>query len=204
MPKAQPEKLNLFKEFKREYVQPKQPKLIEVGPATYLAVDGKGGPGGELFQERVGALYGMAYTLKFQSKDAGRDYVVSKLEALYGVDQPFDDLSTIDSDEWSWRMLMRVPEFTAAEDLEAARAALRAKEKEGDFDAVRLERIDEGRCVQCLHLGPYEKEAETVALMDAFCEEHSLTPRLWHHEIYFSDPRRVPPERLKTLLRHPV
>ncbi len=85
MPKAQPEKLNLFKELKHEYVQPKKPTLIEVGPASYLAVDGRGGPGGEVFQERIGALYAMAYTLKFQSKDAGRDYVVGKLEALYVV-----------------------------------------------------------------------------------------------------------------------
>ncbi len=204
MPKSQPEKLNLFKELKHEYVQPKKPTLIEVGPAFYLAVDGRGGPGGEVFQERIGALYAMAYTLKFQAKDAGRDYVVGKLEALYGIDQPFAELEAIDKDEWSWRMLMRVPDFTTEADLDAARAALREKEKPGDFDAVRLERVEEKTCVQCLHVGPYENESETIALMDAFCGENGLIPRLWHHEIYQSDPRRIPPERLKTILRRPV
>ncbi len=204
MPKSQPEKLNLFKERKHEYAQPKTPKLVEMGEAAYIAVDGKGGPGEDLFQERVAALYGMAYTLKFQSKDVGRDYVVGKLEGLYGIDRPATEWGTLDRDGWTWRLLMRVPDFTTDADLGAARAALRDKEKPGDFDAVRFECIDEGHCVQCLHVGPYENESDTIALMDAYCEAHSLTPHRWHHEVYLSDPRRVPPDRLKTILRHPV
>ncbi len=199
MTPAQEPKRNLFKEFSAEYAQPKTPRSIEIGPAFYLAVDGSGEPGEETFTEPIGALYGMAYTLKFQSKEVGRDYVVGKLETLYGMDG-----GSPGAGEWKWRMLIRVPEFTTDDHLDAARQALREKEKPGDFDAVRLEQIEEGRCVQCLHVGPYENSSETVALMDAFCEEHSLTPHRWHHEIYLSDPRRVPPERLKTIQRRPV
>ena len=198
------EKVDLFKLHKDEYVKPKKPKLIDVGKAKYLLVDGTGAPGEEVFQERIGALYGMAYTMKFTSKFAGRDYAVGKLEALYGIDGQGPDLESIPRDEWRWRMLIRVPEFITKKDLDAARRMLREKGKEGDFDAVRLETVVEGRCVQVLHVGPYEAMQSTGEAIDAFCEEQGLKPRLWQHQIYLSDPRRMAPEKLKTILRHPV
>ncbi len=161
-------KIDLFKLHKDDYVKPKKPALIEVAPARYLAVDGVGAPGGESFGERIGALYGMAYTIKFTSKFAGRDFAVCRLEALYGVDGQGSAFAELPQDEWRWRMLIRLPEFIGDTDLEAARATLREKQKPGDFDAVRLQAIDESLCVQMLHLGPYEEEHETIAQMDAF------------------------------------
>jgi hypothetical protein len=201
---SQPDKRNLFRELKAEYSQPKAPKLIEIGAGGYLAADGQGGPGDDLFQERVGALYAMAYTTKFACKAAGADFVVGKLETLYGIDQSLDRLAKLPKDQWRWRMLIRVPEFVTEAHMTEARAALLEKDKPGDFDAVRLEPIEEGSCVQMLHVGPYDQEQRTVEAMRTFCTDHELEPRLWHHEIYLSDPRRVPPGKLKTILRWPV
>lgn len=198
------EKVDLFKLHKDDYVKPKAPLLIELAEARFLAVDGVGSPGGEMFAARIGALYGMAYTIKFTSKFAGRDFAVCKLEAVYGAGGRFAELGELPQEEWPWRMLIRVPEFIGDGDLDAARATLREKKKPGDFDAVRLDTITEGSCVQMLHVGPYEEEERTIALINAFCADEGLTPHRWHHEIYLSDPRRVPPERLKTILRQPV
>ncbi|ANM31027.1 hypothetical protein ABI59_17795 [Acidobacteria bacterium Mor1] len=202
---SQSEKLDLFKLHKGEYVKPKKPALIETGPAQYIVVRGTGAPGSEPFTRALEALYPMAYTLKFESKFAGRDYTVGKLEALYGVDgQTLEQLGTLPKDRWNWHMMIRVPDFTTGDDLGAARQKLRDKGKEGDFDAVTLETLDEGRCVQMLHLGPYEDLARSAETMLSFAAESGLAPRSWHHDIYLSDPRRVAPEKLKTIVRLPV
>jgi len=202
---AQPDKLNLFKQHSDQYATPKKPKLIEIAPALYLAAKGTGGPGGEGFQECVGALYGLAYTLKFACKVAGRDFVVCKLEALYGIDgQDHAELSKLPVEQWKWKMLIRVPGFIDDDQLAAARSSLLERGKEGTFDSVKLEAIDEGPCVQMLHVGPYDKEIETIRQMRAFMEGQGLQSHRWHHEVYLSDPRRVPPERLRTILRQPV
>jgi len=195
-------KVDLFREHAAEYAARPEPALVEVGSALYLAVDGRGAPGSELFQARLAALYGVAYTVKFASKFAGRDFVVGKLEALYegaGLDGATPDWGRVD-----WKMLIRVPEFVDASGIESAHVALSKKGKEGDFAAVRLERLEEGRCVQALHVGPYEEEGETLRRMLDFASERGLRPAGKHHEIYLNDPRRIPPERLKTILRVPV
>lgn len=202
--KAKP-KLNLLQQFKQEYSTPKSPRLLEIGPAKYCVVRGHGAPGSELFQERLGALYAIVYTLKFASKDAGRDFVVSKLEGLYGVDgQELDQLQELPPERWNWRLMIRVPEFATQDDLSQAVRTLREKGKEGDFEGVSLETYDEGSCIQMLHVGAYEDEERTLAEMRAFAESEGWAPHLWHHEIYLSDPRRVPAERLRTILRQPV
>jgi len=198
-------KIDLFKEHRAEYTKPKNPVRVTVGTAAYLAVDGRGAPGSEVFQERIGALYAMAYTVKFASKSAGRDFVVCKLETLWGAGGAPDlDLGELPKEEWPWRMLIRVPGFITSRDLDAAHAALAEKGKEGDFDAVRLEPLEEGECVQLLHVGPYQEEERSIARMKEFIATEGLRPRLWPHDIYLNDPRRVPPERLQTILRQPV
>ena len=199
------DKLNLVKLHKHEYRATAKPVLVDVSDGLYLVVRGRGGPGSPLFQERVEALYAMAYGVKFHNKQAGRDFVVGKLEALYGVDgQSLDDLATLDKADWHWRLLIRVPEFVAPEHLDATRQTLRAKGKTGDYDVVQLEAISEGPCAQVLHVGPYENEAETLAMLQSFVAEQGRIAHRWHHEIYLNDPRRVPAERLRTILRHPV
>jgi hypothetical protein len=199
-----PEKINLFKLHKSEYVAAKKPVIIETKPAQYLAIDGQGAPGGAVFEDRIGALYGMAFTLKMTRKFAGLgDYTVGKLEALWwGPDDGC--FACQKKDKWSWKLMIRTPDFVSEEDLAKARKALIDKGKTPSVNAVRLESIDEGRCVQMLHVGPYESAGETVALMKNHAEANGFTLSGRHHEIYISDPRRIAPEKLKTILRSPL
>jgi hypothetical protein len=195
-------KLDLGKIFQAEYVAPRKPVLLETAPSRYLAVDGTGAPGGAVFKARIGALYAIAFTVKMTRKFSGeQDYSISKLEARYlnlgGGPLP-------PPEQWRWQLLIRTPEFVVMDELARAVAALRKRGKEGDAALVRLESIAEGRCVQMLHVGPYDKEGDTVAVMEQLAAAQGLRCTGPHHEIYISDPRRVAPARLKTILRLPV
>ena len=201
---AKPAGLDLRKLHADQYVAPKQPVTIDVPPGAYLAVDGAGAPGGDEFVVKVGALYGMAFTLKFQSKAAGQDYKVCHLEGLYWADEPIAEFVSLPRDQWRWKLLIRVPDFIGPDDLEQAKAALREKHKPPEFEGVRLETVEEGRCVQALHVGPYADEPATIERMRLLAADSGLAFRGRHHEIYLSDPRRVAPERLRTILRIPV
>ena len=195
-------KIDLGKLHKADYVAPKQPVLLHIAPARYLAVTGQGRPGGDEFQTRIGALYAIAFTVKMTRKFGGRqDYTVGRLEAQYFFD---GDPAAIPPDEWPWRLLIRTPEFVADTELTEAAAKLIAKGKPAEVKQVKLETIDEGRCVQMLNVGPYEREGDSVAVMCAFAGRHGLKFAGPHHEIYISDPRRVAPAKLKTILRLPV
>ena len=198
------EKLDLYKQHKDEYVAPKRPQLVRVKPASYLAIDGRGQPGSDNFQEKIGALYAVAYTLKFTSKEAGRDYGVCKLEGLYWPARKCKDPCSIPPDQLRWKLLIRVPTFIKDRQLQAAVKVLLDKGKAREVSAVTLERLDEGRCVQMLHVGPYDQTRPTVEAMQEFAREQGLKLAGRHHEIYLSDPRRVAPEKLRTILRHPV
>jgi hypothetical protein len=197
-------KRNLVQELKEEYGRSAKAKVFDVTDGVFLAADGKGAPDSAVYQDRIGALYGMAYTIKFACKQREQDFVVGKLEGIYAEGVPMMEFVKQPKEEWVWTMMIRVPEFVTQEDLVAARETLKKKGKTEDFSAVELREIQEGRCVQMLHVGPYENEGETGDQMIAFCQAQGLQPTRWHHEIYLSDPRRVPPEKLKTLLRFPV
>lgn len=197
------EKVDLFKQFKGQYMQAKEPVLVDIGPAQYLAVEGRGEPGGEVFTEAVGALYSAAFTIKMTRKAAGLgDYVVCKLEAQWWSDQG-DDFAEAPMEQWRWRMMIRTPDCVGADDLAKAKEAVAAKGK-ADIGCVELVEMCEGRCVQMLHVGPYDKEGQTVERMKQFAGQQGLQIAGKHHEIYLSDPRRVPADRLKTILRVPV
>lgn len=201
-PMTAPTKIDLCKLHKAEYAAPKKPVLLEIGPAHYLTASGQGRPGGDVFQARIGALYGMAYTVKMTRKFAGlQDYAVGKLEAQYFFD---GDPAGLPFDEWRWRLMIRTPDFVTQAELDQAVETHRKKGKAGDVREVKLETLTEGRCVQMLHVGPYDREGDTIAVMQAFAEQHGLKLSGPHHEIYVSDPRRVAPERLRTILREPV
>jgi hypothetical protein len=201
--KAAP-KIDLCELYKSEYTAPRKPAWVDPQPAVYLAIDGQGAPGGTLFQASIEALYGMAYTIKMTRKFAGaQDYAIGKLEGRWGDDSA-SDFSRLPRDQWRWQLLIRTPDFVKPDELDRAVTALLKRGKGEDVRRVRLTPLTEGRCVQMLHVGPYEREAETVALLRAFAEQHQFRLAGRHHEIYLSDPRRVPPERLKTILRHPV
>ncbi len=201
--KTQP-KLDLYKRHKTEYAATRKPALVGTKPATYLAIAGQGAPGGERFTASIGALYGVAFTIKMTRKFAGRqDYAVGKLEGQWWS-EPAQDFAKLPPNQWHWNLLIRTPEFIGEADLSQAVAVLLKRGKGEDVKRVRLESLAEGRCVQMLHVGPYERAGETVAVMKAFVEKPQLRFTGRHHEIYLSDPRRVPPERLKTILRQPV
>lgn len=189
----------------------KAPALIVVKPARYLAITGKGQAGGAALVQDIGALYGVVYTTKMASKFAGRDYKVAKLEGLWwGPDEyPVSDPKTPRT--WNWTLLVRTPDFVTPKHVRDAIALVTKKKlRAGElalarqFRRVKLQRLAEGRCVQILHVGPYDAEAPTIESMKTFACAHGLKLRGRHHEIYLSDPRRTAPAKLKTILRHPV
>jgi len=195
-------KLDLLKLHKADYVAPKKPVLLDIKPARYLAVEGVGTPGGEVFQSRIGALYAMAYTLKMTRKFEGQqNYTIGKLEARY---LNFDQTPLPKKDAWHWQLLIRTPEFVSDEELTRAVAALSKRGKQGDAPLVKLMDLNEGNSVQLLHVGPYDTECASFALMETFAKKQGLSLLGQHHEIYISDPRRVEPAMLKTILRAPV
>jgi len=202
---AKAQKLDLYKEHREDYVASrKAPALVEVSAGSYLTISGRGEPGGDVFVARVGALYSVAFTIKMTRKFAGAgDYKVCHLEGLWwgpGKGDFFD----LPRDQWRWKLLIRVPDFITPAEIEQARQALAAKGKPPECNEVKLESIAEGLCVQMLHVGPYSTEPQTIRVMWEFAKEDGLSFHGRHHEIYLSDPRRVPPERLRTILRNPV
>lgn len=197
-------KIDLFRQLTTDYKQAKRPILFQSTPGQYLTFNGNGKPGCEVFQLAVAALYSMAYTIKMTRKAAGLgDYVICKLEAMWWAEGN-DNISLVDQDLWQWKLMIRTPECVSNTDLHSARQALQAKGKASGIKKIQMEIIDEGSCVQMLHVGPYEKEHKTIAIMQEFMFDHDLKPLGHHHEIYVSDPRRIEPEKLKTILRQPV
>lgn len=191
-----PAKLDLYAEHRDEYVAPREPVLVDVGPARYLAIGGRGKPGGAEFAAAVGALYTVSFSVKMASKAAGSDYAVSKLEGLW-----WKEGSSV---EWSWQLLIRIPEFITGKHITAAVAKLLERNKDETVSQVTLQALDEGKCVQMLHVGPYTAEQPTLAKMRALAKQHGLSFDGRHHEIYLSDPRRIEADKLRTILRQPV
>ena len=199
------DKIDLCKLHKDQYAAPKSPVLLTVSEATYLAICGRGAPGGPEFTEKIGALYGVAFTTKMTHKFAGlQDYAICKLEAQWWMDDDSDNFADVAPNRWNWRMMIRTPSIVEQAEVERAIDTVMKKGKTPQADQVKLESITEGLCVQMLHVGPYDQEPVTVAVMKAFAEKQGLAFNGRHHEIYLSDPRRIPPERLKTILRLPV
>ncbi len=197
-------KLDLYRKHRGEYVTPRTPVLVTIDPAKYLAIAGQGAPSQPGFQRAIGALYTMAFTIKMARKFAGRDYVVTKLEGLWWGERRGRLLIEEPRSRWRWKLMIRVPPFISETDRRSALALLRSRGKNPLLGQVKLETLREGRCVQILHLGPYDAEHESIGRMMALAREQGRRLRGRHHEIYLSDPRRIPASRLKTILRHPV
>jgi hypothetical protein len=176
-----------------------------VPPLQYLAVEGEGDPNvAPAYAAAVEALFSTSYTLKFQSKAQGRDYVVGPLEALWTADDPSAFVSR-DKGSWKWTALINQPEWITTDDVTAALAAAAEKKPNPALSSTRLITLDEGRSIQILHVGSYDDEAPTLArLHDEYLPQNGLTFNGLHHEVYLSDARRTAPEKLKTVLRQPV
>lgn len=196
-------KIDLYKTYKSEYVTPKDPVFVVVGPAKYLSITGHGAPGGEHFKAHIAALYSVAFTMKMAEKFAGHDYKVCHLEGQWWAED-LCDFRSHEPKEWQWKLLIRVPDFITQKEVDDAIKTVLTKGKVVLAGQIKLEELTEGRCVQMLHIGPYAEEKPTVDRMQAMVEGRGLRFRGPHHEIYLSDPNRVPAERLRTILRYPV
>lgn len=182
-------------------------RIVEVPPMQYLMVDGRGDPNtSQDYADALAALYPVAYKLKFASKQhLGRDYVVPPLEALWWAADMAAFTTARDKNRWCWTAMIMTPEWITAPMFTDAVTAAGAKSQPVTLEKVRLETLQEGRCVQTLHVGPYDEEAEVLAdLHERFVPEAGLRLSGKHHEIYLSDARRVEPAKLRTILRQPV
>lgn len=201
------------KEYKEFYMPKNKPEIVDVPEMNFIAVRGKGNPNDEDgdYKAAIGLLYGIAFTIKMSKKgnhviDGYFDYVVPPLEGFWWQ----EDTVGVDysrKEDFCWISLIRLPDFVTKKEFQWA--IKEAEKKKGqDFSKVEFMTIKEGLCVQCMHIGAYDDEPATVALMDNFLSENGyendFTDKRMHHEIYLSDARRVAPERLKTVIRHPV
>lgn len=182
-------------------------RIVDVPPLQHLMVDGQGDPNTATeYADAISSLYPVAYTLKFASKrDLGRDYVVMPLEALWWAPDLAAFTTARDKSQWQWTAMIMVPEWITGVMFDAAIATVAATKHPTGIDKIRLETFREGLCVQTLHVGPYDDEAEALAeLHDEFIPGSGLRMTGKHHEIYLSDARKVDPSKLRTILRQPV
>jgi hypothetical protein len=181
-----------------------RPSIVEVPRMGCLMVDGRGDPDSTGFQEAVGSLYSVAYTIKFAfKKHRGIDYPVMALEGLWSVDD-LDDWLHARREAWKWTLFIVLPDAVTEKDVAPAVSEVRKKAKLPEFPAIRFEEFAEGTAVQILHVGPYSTERATIDRLHAFAAEQGWRLRGRHHEIYLGDPRRSAPEKLRTILRQPV
>jgi hypothetical protein len=205
------EKLDLKKEFKHLYApSAKQAEIVKVPRFSFVMIDGQIEPGAspgtsQAFGEAMEALYGMSYTLKFMSKLRKAnpiDYTVMALEGLWWVGS--GEFSFDKKDNWCWTLMMMQPKHITAKMVQAALQQLKEKRDPPALGRLRFESFQEGLCVQIMHIGPYSEEPRTLERMQAFADANGYVYRSKHHEIYMGDPRRAKPEKLRTVLRHPV
>ena len=201
------------KEYKEFYMPKKRPEIIDVPPMNYIAVRGKGDPNEEngAYKQAIGVLYAVAYTLKMSYKTDRRiegffDYVVPPLEGFWWQ----DGVKGIDydkKDRFNWISVIRLPDFIKKDDFEWA-VKTSAEKKKIDCSSAEFITVNEGLCVQIMHIGAFDSESESVELMDKYLEENGyendISDKRLHHEIYLSDARKVIPEKWKTVIRHPI
>ena len=201
------------KEYKAFYLPPKKPHLITVPPMNFVAVRGKGDPNdpaGE-YQAAMEVLYGIAFTIKMSYKGSHKidgyfEYVVPPLEGFWWQ-EGVEGVDYSDKSAFHWISVIRLPEFVTKTEFDWA-VAEAARKKKLDCSAAEFLTIDEGQCVQIMHVGPFDDEPASVALMDEYLRangyENDFSDTRLHHEIYLSDARKVAPEKWKTVIRHPV
>ena len=201
------------KEYRDFYLPAKKPCILTIPPMQFLAVRGKGDPNdpnGE-YQSTLNQLYGIAYTIKMSKMGDHRmdgyfDFVVPPLEGFWQQDG-IDGVDYTRKEDFRFVSVIRVPDFVTRAEFEWAVQSATEK-KQSDFSKVEFLTIDEGICVQCMHIGPYDDEPATVAQMHEYIQEQGYIPDFsdirQHHEIYLSDPRKTAPEKLKTVIRHPI
>ena len=201
------------KEYKEFYMPKRTPSIVTVPKMNFIAVRGSGDPNDEEggYKQAIGLLYGVAFTIKMSKKGSHQiegyfDYVVPPLEGFWWQDGVIG-VDYTNKDSFQWISVIRLPDFVTKEDFDWAVTEAAAKKKQ-DFSKVEFLAYDEGLCVQCMHIGSYDDEPATVQLMHDFMEqkgyELDITDKRLHHEIYLSDARITAPEKLRTVIRHPI
>ena len=201
------------KEYKEFYLPKNSPEIVTVPPAHYIAVRGQGDPNeeGGAYQKAIGVLYAVAYTLKMSYKTDHRiegffEYVVPPLEGFWWQ-EGVQGVDYANKAAFHWISVIRLPEFVTEQDFAWA-VETASHKKKLDCSAAEFLTVEEGLCVQIMHLGPYDDEPATVALMDRYLQENGyrndLSNTRLHHEIYLSDARKVEPAKWKTVIRHPI
>lgn len=201
------------KEYKEFYMPKNKPEIVTVPKANYIAVRGMGDPNDEngAYKRSIGVLYAVAYTLKMSYKTDHRidgffEYVVPPLEGFWRQDNSIG-INYSDKASFQWISVIRLPDFVSKDDFAWAVETATAKKKM-DCSSAEFLTVDEGLCVQIMHLGSFDDEPATIAIMDEYIRENGYTndfsDKRQHHEIYLSDARRVAPEKWKTVIRHPI
>ncbi|UAL07264.1 MAG: GyrI-like domain-containing protein [Candidatus Methanogranum gryphiswaldense] len=201
------------KEYKEFYMPRNRPEIIDIPSMNFISVRGKGDPnieGGD-YEKAIGMLYSVAFTIKM-SRKAGHemkgffDYVVPPLEGLWWMDD-IVGVGYLRKEEFNWISMIRLPDFVKREDFEWALEEVTRK-KRSDHSQVQFITYNEGPCVQCMHLGPYDDEPATIKMMDQYAGSNGydvdITKERRHHEIYLSDARKCDPSKMRTVIRHPV
>lgn len=201
------------KEYKEFYMPKNKPEIVTVPQANYIAVRGKGDPNeiDGAYQKAISILYAIAYTLKMSYKTEHKiegffEYVVPPLESFWWQDN-VDGIDYADKAAFNWISVIRLPEFITQKDFEWA-VETASEKKKLDCSSAEFLTVDEGLCVQIMHIGAFDDEPQTVTLMDEYIAqngyENDITESRLHHEIYLSDARKVAPEKWKTVIRHPI
>ncbi len=202
--------LDLKKDLKHLYKpSAKEPTFVTVPLMSYLMIDGHGNPNiSQQYADAVSSLYALAYGIRAISKAAGTVFTVMPLEGLWWwkemVDHTQHSLTAQDKADFLWRMMILQPEHITEEMVAEATETVRKKKNPPLLNSIRFEAYDEGEAAQIMHIGTYDDEAPTIRRLHEFIQSNGYTLRGKHHEIYLSDPRKVEPEKLKTIIRQPV
>jgi hypothetical protein len=207
------EKFDYKKEYKEFYLPKNKPEIVTIPEMNYIAVRGHGDPNCKegSYQQAIGILYAVAYTLKMSYKGARKiegffEYVVPPLEGFWWQDN-VEGVDYGNKDTFNWISVIRLPEFVTKDDFDWA-VTEATKKKKLDCSSAEFLTLDEGLCVQIMHIGSFDNEPVTVAIMDKYLNENGyindITADRMHHEIYLSDARKIEPTKLKTVIRHPI
>jgi len=188
-----------------DYTATSKFQVLVPEPSNFLMIDGEGDPNtADAYKNALQTLYPVAYKMKFSSQLSGHDYVVPPLEGLWWAENLSSFTRNRNKSEWQWTMMLRVPGWLGEEDFQSSLTAAMKGAELPSSQALRLDRLEEGACVQVLHTGPYDAEGPVIEGLHEFAANQGWKLAGVHHEIYLSDPRRSSPDKLKTILRQPI
>lgn len=198
------------KQCKDLYLPKSKPVRIDVPTMHYFTIEGRGNPNGERFNEAIETLYALSYAIRMMPKNGMTpegyyEYTVFPLEGVWDLDEEGRTLDYLSKDHLIYKLMIRQPEFVTKELMDYAVESIKAKKPDLDIERVKLETIEEGLCVQSMHFGSYDDEPQTFDIMQQYCDQNNLERiEKRHKEIYISDARKTPPDKLKTVLRFKV